>query len=455
MRPEFRVGLLASLLFAVVAHAAPADKFAYGYPIQADGGAPAYVVALPQDAYAWTRPGTHLGDVIVVDATGRQVPSSPYLPAQTVSKPVALTLPLLAVPGTAAGTVGPRIERSTNGDIIIQPGPAVESATVKEWLVDARVAIAATSVTFPPTQVRGGADVQLDNVSIDVSDDLQSWTSLVRQATIMSVGHSESAPDVSVVKVSGAAGRYYRVRIVSGDVDWAVAGQPTLHLEGLVDTRLTADEATRQWLDVTPSKGNGNGQGVDYDYKLPAALPIDALRLKRGSDTVARLDAMALTGGQMADPLGTLVVTSAQGDGTTTLAVGGGRLDALRLHSATPLREPPHLAVGWRPDRFVFLPEGQAPYRLLVGSAQARRPAWPMADALAGLRKQQPEGWRPAEAVVGPGDRVDGEDAVAAPNAPFDWTRVILWIVLGLGVVVVGGMAMSLLRRPPPPREGP
>jgi hypothetical protein len=261
---------------------------------------------------------------------------------------------------------------------------------------------------------------------------------------------------VSTVKVSGAAGRYYRVRIVSGDVAWAVQGQPTVTLGGAIDEKLNADEATRQWLDVTPTQRDANGQGVDYDYKLPAALPIDALRLKRGTDTVARLDAMSVTGDHTSESLGTLVVTSAQGDGTTTLDIAPGRRDALRLHSATPLIEPPHLAVGWVPDRFVFLPEGQAPYRLLVGSALARRPAWPVADAMAGLRKQNAQGWRPAEATVGTGDRVDGADAIAAPNAPFDWTLVILWIVLGLGVIVVGGMAASLLRKPPSgPREGP
>jgi len=166
--------------------------------------------------------------------------------------------------------------------------------------------------------------------------------------------------------------------------------------------------------------------------------------------------AASLEGDHLSESLGTLVVTAAQGDGSTTLAIPAGRRDALRLHSATPLRDPPQLALGWVPDRLVFLPEGQAPYRLLAGSRVVSRPAWPIADALAGLRKQQPEGWRPTEASTGPGERLAGDDALAAPDAPFDWTRVILWVVLGLGVMVVGGMALSLLRKPPAgPREDP
>ena len=457
MRPDVRHGLLALALVASCAYAAaPADQFAFGYPIKAAPGAPAYIVSLPQDAYLWTRPDAALSDVVVVDASGQQVPSAPYQPLQSISRPVTLSLPLLAVPPAEAGSPGPRIERSTNGDIVIQPGNDNAPGPVREWLIDAHTPISLTQITFPPTQVSEGADVQLNNVSIDVSDDLQSWTSLVSQATILSMGRSGDTPDVSTVKIEGATGRYFRVRIVSGNVHWATVGDATAILAGRVEEKLTADEAPRQWVEVQPTSTRSSGQGVDYDYKLPAALPINALRLQRGSDAVARVDAMSLEGDHLSESLGTLVVTAGQGDGTTLLRIPAGRRDALRLHSATPLRDAPHLALGWVPDRFVFLPEGQAPYRLLAGSRLARRPAWPIADALAGLRKQQPEGWRPAEASTGPAERMAGEEALAAPDAPFDWTRVILWAVLGLGVLVVGGMAMSLLRKPPSgPREEP
>jgi hypothetical protein len=452
MRPDVRHGLLALVLVASCAYAAaPAEQFAFAYPIKAAPGAPAYVVSLPQDAYRWTRPEAGLADVVVVDASGQQVPAAPYQPLQTITRPVTLSLPLLAVPPAQAGSPGPRIERSTNGDIVIQPGNDNAPGPVTEWLIDARTPISLSQITFPPTLVSEGADVQLDNISIDVSDDLQSWTSLVRQATILSMGRNGNAPDVSTVKIEGAAGRYFRVRIVSGSVHWAAEGGAMATLAGRVEEKLTADEAARQWLDVTPTSTQSSGQGVDYDYKLPTALPINALRLQRGSDAVARVEAMSLEGEHLSESLGTLVVTAGQGDGTATLKVPTGRRSALRLHSATPLRDPPHLALGWVPDRVVFLPEGQAPYRLLAGSYAARRPAWPIADALASLRKQQPEGWRPTEASAGPGERMAGDEALVAPDAPFDWTRVILWVVLGLGVLVVGGMAVSLLRKPRPP----
>jgi hypothetical protein len=189
---------------------------------------------------------------------------------------------------------------------------------------------------------------------------------------------------------------------------------------------------------------------VDYDYRLPAALPVAALRVTLGkSDNVARFDAIAVAGTMSGEQLGTLVVTPGpEGDGRRPLEVSRGRRDLLRLHSATPLREAPRLSVGWRPDRFVFLPEGNGPYRLLVGSRSGRRPAWPIDDAIAALRKDGGPDWRPDEAEVGAGQELAGRKALEAGEAPFDWTRPLQWIVLLLGAAVVVGMAASLLRKP-------
>ncbi|MGN6093654.1 MAG: DUF3999 family protein, partial [Luteibacter jiangsuensis] len=139
--------------------------------------------------------------------------------------------------------------------------------------------------------------------------------------------------------------------------------------------------------------------------------------------------------------------TSRGGDGRP-LEVARARRELLRLHSATPLREPPHLRVEWQADRMVFLPEGDAPYRLLVGSHLGRRAAWPIADAIAALRKEGGPAWRPEPAATASVRIVDGSKALDAAAAPFDWTRPLLWVVLLLGAAAVAAMAMSLLRKP-------
>lgn len=458
MRRDLGFSLAVFALVAGAVQAAPGDKapadntFAYSYPIGAPAGGPAYVVELPRDAYRWTKPERGLRDVAVFDARDEQVPSAPYTPVRSVSHAMKLSLPLLAVPADASGRNATRIERSTNGDIVIQPGTDAAPMAVTEWLIDAGRTMSVEQITFPATQVDEHADVQLDNVAIDVSDDLQSWQVLTPRSTIMSNGRGDPSTDVRMINVSGPAGRYYRVRVLRGNVRWAADGAATATLSGSVADKIGPDEASRQWLQVEATETSTSGQGVDYDYRLPAALPVEALRLTRGTDTVARVEASTVVDGNNVESLGTLVVTVGQSSTESTMHLPIVRREVIRLHSATPLREAPHLSVAWIPDRFVFLAGGQAPYRLMVGSHAVNRPDWPVADGLTALRKQQGEDWRPLVAAVGPGERLGGEAVLVGPKAPFDWTRPLLWVVLLLGAGLVVGMAASLLRKP---RSGP
>ncbi|MET0616920.1 MAG: DUF3999 family protein [Luteibacter sp.] len=454
MRHDLRKCLCTIALVTGVAQGAPVDKanFAYTYPIGAPPGAQAYEIELPLDAYRWTKPERGLRDVEVFDARGEQVPAETFVQVHSRSHPAKLTLPLLAVPADSGGKNATRIERSTNGDIVIQPGTDAAPTAVTEWLIDAGQTVSVEQVTFPSTQVDEHADVRLDNIAIDVSEDLQSWQVLTSRSTIMSSGRPDQPSDVRMINVSGPAGRYYRVRVLRGNVRWATDGAATAVLSGSVANKVTADEPGRQWLQVAAAETRSDAQGVDYDYRLPAALPVDALRLTRGTDSVTRVEASTLVEGRPVEGLGTLVVTVGQSSAASTLTLPPARREVIRLHSATPLREAPHLSVGWSPDRLIFLASGEAPYRLMVGSYAVTRPAWPVADGLDALYKQHGVDWRPTAASVGAGERLGGDAALIGPKAPFDWTRPLLWGVLLLGAGLVAGMAASLLRKP---KSGP
>jgi hypothetical protein len=123
------------------------------------------------------------------------------------------------------------------------------------------------------------------------------------------------------------------------------------------------------------------------------------------------------------------------------------RRQSLRLHTTTPLAQSPKLVVAWRPDAFVFLGEGTAPYRLLVGSYAARRADYPMDSAIDALRAQNSADWLPATSTIGPRVDAAGPSLLEAPKVPYDWTRPLLWLVLIGGALLVGGMAFSLLRQ--------
>ncbi len=448
MRRDWRRCLMAAGLFVAAARAEAPPSFAVAYPLAIEPGAKAYVLELPQDAYAWATLDAGLADVVVVDGQGRQVTAGPYVAAPPGWHPVTLDAPLLPVPSTADGIAGPRIQRSTTGDIIIEPGAAPADGAPHEWLIDARQPVAPERLEFAPFPREASLGIDIDS-----SHNLQDWTPLVRDASVVMLGKGDDAVDVRVVKLAGSPARYYRVRVSRGDAPWGTSAT-TVTLSGNVEDATSKDVAKRRWFVVAPTDTRSSGQGVDYDYRLPAALPVSALRVKLGkSDSVARFDAIAVEGEMSGEQLGTLVVTpGADTEASPSLSVPAARRDLLRLHSATPLREAPQLSVGWRPDRIVFLPEGQGPYRLLVGSRSARRLAWPIADAMTALRTDGGPAWRPAPATVGEAKELEGRKAVEG-TTPFDWTRPLLWIVLLLGAALVAGMAASLLRKPRPGAE--
>jgi hypothetical protein len=55
--------------------------------------------------------------------------------------------------------------------------------------------------------------------------------------------------------------------------------------------------------------------------------------------------------------------------------------------------------------------------------------------------------WQPPQATLGARSDAGGAASLLAPKVPYDWTKPLLWIVLIGGALLVGGMALSLLRQ--------
>src|SRR5690606_9766758 len=85
-------------------------------------------------------------------------------------------------------------------------------------------------------------------------------------------------------------------------------------------------------------------------------------------------------------------------------------------------------------------------YSLAVGSATARYPDYPIDAALATLRARFGRDWQPPAAELGDSRAQSGDAALRAPEAPFDWKRGLLWVVLIGAAVVVASIAISLRR---------
>lgn len=95
----------------------------------------------------------------------------------------------------------------------------------------------------------------------------------------------------------------------------------------------------------------------------------------------------------------------------------------------------------------MFLTRGQPPYALAAGSQRAQRGDAPLQPMLDALRRERGPRWQPADARLGePARELAGAKALQSAR---DWKTWLLWGLLVLGALVIGGFALSLLRGRP------
>jgi hypothetical protein len=449
--PKRRAWLLCLLLPLIADAATPAD-YAYRYTLDTAGSSAAWRVELTPAVYAASMPAANLRDLVVINAQGQEVPFAPLPVAPPRSHPFVLRAILLPLPsGNAGNGAGVRVQRNNNGDIVIEQ-PDMPSAPTRpgQWLVDAQRRVSLDRIEIDPAALPVDSRFHL---SVQASNDLQAWSERSEDTEIVSVKRGGDAVEQHTIALRGdAPARYYRLSLRQNDVaPWDSAQAPAVELRGSYADPLADRMAARHWLTLpAASVAPVTSVGVDYDYALPAALPVEAVRVVLGGDnTVARFSLLDHDEGNeraLATITAVRIGTGADDDPATAFATT--RVQHLRLHTDTPLSQPPLLQVAWRPEVFVFLAEGSGPYSLLVGSHAARRGDYPLEAALERLRPRDAGAdWQPPLATLGAVSDAGGAAALLAPQPPFDWTRLLLWLVLIGGALAVAGMAWSLLRQ--------
>jgi hypothetical protein len=105
------------------------------------------------------------------------------------------------------------------------------------------------------------------------------------------------------------------------------------------------------------------------------------------------------------------------------------------------------LEVGWRPDKLLFLAQGEPPFTLAAGNADDELRQFPQqriygARSLADLAEKN---GGVVEASLGQRYAIGGPARLVA-TTQINWQTVLLWLGLILGVVFVGFMAMKTIR---------
>lgn len=446
-----RVCVLICGLAGSVAAAAGDDVFAAQWQLTLPSSeAGAYQVELDDTVYA-TTVSPVLRDLVVVNADGRQVPAllqaapAPVSASRPTTHPLAW-FPLPATAARAGSDITAISEVDPDGRLRrIQWQPTREDVPPAALLVDASAAGAPLQALVLDW---GVADAAFERtMRVEGSEDLRSWRPVAAGARLLDLRRgTERLVERRIVFDAPVRMRYLRLTPGAG------AGTMPAIVSLLGESAAVTGTPTLHWRALTPVEPVDAEGGVRF--ALDERLPVTHVDIGLDDNGTAR---WTLSVRDHADaPWQTVAsdwlvyrVGADAASRTPPRALGATlRARQWRLESDVPTAGgAPGLRLGYQPERLVFVAQGAPPFFLRAGSARSVRGDAPVAPLLADLRARNGGDWQPATVALGTRAVLAG-DAALAHVQPRDWRIWILWAVLLLGVLLVGGFALSLLRTP-------
>lgn len=422
------------------------DDFARGVPIDPVEGEALQVVLLPPAAYE-TITRKDLGDLRVFNASGEEVPHAVYL--RGVATPIlpqehALPFfPLYARSDTPLGDLDVQVRRTPEGAIIeVSRRTARRDSPLRAYLVDA-------SAVEEPLQALtfAWADTTADflsNVTVETSDDLRTWRRWGAAAMLARLRFDDNALRRSEITLPAHKAPYLRIT-------WTGDTPPLL--SELTGTTVERSEVQRQWTqeELVPVDDH------QYRFAFTGVLPVDRIAFALPQEnTLARVTLRASNqpeGPWQTRYQGLVYRLTRQGQELTTppLTVTP-RRDDYWLLDVDPAgggfgSSVPTLEVGWTPEYVLFIPRGDPPFTLAFGNPSVTTSAFDADDL---LRLVPGEGAGLTDRTLATtGDIVElGGDArlQPAPEA-IPWSQLLLWGTLVLGVLLLVGIAVRLIRQ--------
>ncbi|MGY4531418.1 hypothetical protein ACVW0Y_000528 [Pseudomonas sp. TE3786] len=357
--------------------------------------------------------------------------------------------PLYSAVDAPAGAPSVRVERSTSGTIV-EVGPEVVTATAKQqvlrgWLLDASAIDAPLNkLSLDWTSEQDG----FQRFSIEASDDLQNWTRW-DDGQIARLAFADERLEQRDTTLPGQRTRYLRLLWL------APQKAPVLISADLFSTSRSSVPAPLSWSEGLPTTLVKEGE---YSLDLPVPLPLELLRVELAqANTLAPVSVSTRRDSKDSwQPLARGLLYRLPENGKDVvhdeLQLPGQWVQHLRLQ-VDPRggglgKNAPTVRVGLRATQLVFLARGTPPYVLALGNANGKANSLPLTTLIPGYddKRLAKLGVAKAGALVA----MPPTAQAAAPAASIDWQRYGLWAVLLVGVGLLVGMALSLLRAQKP-----
>lgn len=428
---------------------AQAEAYARHWPLQ-EKEVGVYAVTLTPELYAQIQ-RADLGDLAAFNAQGEALAFGPLAPVWQAPEPTWRSARWFALPASAEGAgeaLSVQVDKATDGSIRLRADVAGGEASMRsgEMLVDTGLTpsdnqrLLALAFDFDAAAADFSAQI-----GIDVSDDLEDWRVGVASASVLRLQQAGQRLLRRQIELPGISGRYLRLRRLDAALPLPLAGVQVQTRDASVPP---PQPSVVQMAELVSRDGR------TLVYRLPARIPIEQVNLRLAQDNVIAEAALASReGGRGAwRPRGSLTAFRLRAAGVEldneALWLGGSRDREWRVELQGELAEAPVLEFSYRPERWLLLTQGEAPYVIAAGSARAIRAEMPLAALLAPIRSKYGSDWQPPEASLGASVVVAGDAAIAA-TAEERWSGHLLWALLLGSALAIGVMVVRLLRHPP------
>jgi hypothetical protein len=470
-RPERTLrGLLAIVVVAAPACASSATAeptpYRYAATIEIARPAPFIELALPPAVYARALQD-ELRDLRVVDARGERVPFALVTPtaAPTASERVreATLYPLPPRPAGATTWPSP-VEVTVEGDRISvrragQPAPASAAAAREApgWLID----LGEPSPGDPAArrlQLRWSGPAEFSAAyAIETSADLRSWRA-ASGGQLMALQSSAGALTQPVVPLPDGAGRFVRLTWLEPVAAPALVGATAfVPARGLLAADAGSELVFTPLSTSTAEPGTASEPRGALSFDLGGDLPLVDIDLRFTSGM--RVAPVRVQGRQRAgdrwQDFGSGVFYRIERDGAVAESPAVAMTSHARFLRIVPDERAAALDAGQtrlvvraRLASLVFASSGEAPFRLLAGSADAAAGALPLTTLVPLLEDERRRFGRATLGPFGEAPEVALAAERAARNARLrPW---LLWGVLVAGVLGLGVLVWRLARSSPP-----
>jgi hypothetical protein len=464
MNPIRPLWLLAGLLmspatFAADTKADSVQQYSHAMPVTVSGKDALVQLRLPKDVYLDAR-SAGLHDLRLFDGRGASVPFALIMPetqAKVSVRTVPATIfPLMAERRAGSANAGLEIRTSADGSLVSVntrvTGNAPASSQLSALVLDMGAGQAAAQLSALRLTLPKDVSNYTARVELEVSDDLKQWDSLGESLVSWLTNADTKALANDRIEFEPRAFRYARL-------SWR-DGAPVAFsaIDAEVRSR-TAVTAPLESITVVPLPGKFVG---DLVYPAAIAMPVRSFALQFAQQNVVMpavighyVELPATRKGQakgwrFEPSFGATFYQITQSGRTRRsgdLDLNDARAAEWVLRPQAAMASPPLLRLSWQPATLVFLANGGAPYTLAIGRTGASPVQVDIAKVAPGFSAQELAALEQASAGPATQQRV----AAPAPStaelagASAQRRQMILWAVLGLGVIVLGAMTKVLL----------